>query len=151
MILQNPIKYLLEHYYIIKYKQKNKKYKNKNIQFYIGVTYGKTARNKKFKSIQKIFNPFTTFYLKRNIYSLKQEEIIKILDHIDEVGIINNPRYDLEEYTSKEPMNKYQFYALKNYNFYDSLFFEYASHKDRDVVFEQLKEFEISKLKISFK
>ena len=151
MILQNPIKYLLEHYYIIKYKQKNKKYKSKNIQFYIGITYNKTARNKKFKSLQKIFNPFTTFYLKRNIYSLKQEEIIHILNHIDAEGIVNNPRFDLQEYTTKEPMNQYQFFALKNYNFYDSLFFEYAEHKDRDRVFEKLKEYELSKLNISFK
>ena len=151
MILQNPIKYLLEHYYMLKYKKKNKKYKNKTIQFFIGVTYDKTGRNKKFHAIQKIFNPFTTFYLKRNIYSLKEEEIIDILDHIDAEGIVNNPRFDLQEFMTQDPMNQYQFYALKNYNFYDSLFFEYAEHKNRDRVFEQLKEYELSKLNISFK
>ena len=47
MLLQNPLKYLLDNFYTIKYKKENKKYTNKNINFYIAATYKKTQRNKK--------------------------------------------------------------------------------------------------------
>ena len=150
MILQNPLKYLLDNYYTIKYKKNNKKYRSKNINYYIAVTYSKTQKNKKFKKLQFIFNPFTTFHLQRNIYSISDDEVVSIMNHIDTIGIINNPRYDLEEYYLNDPMSQYEFYSLKNYNFYDSIFFEYADHKDRKRVFTELKEFESKKLNISF-
>ena len=130
MLLQNPLKYLLDNFYTIKYKKENKKYTNKNINFYIAATYKKTQRNKKFKKLQYIFNPFTALYLQRNIYS--------------------NPRYDLHEYYKNDPMSQHEFYSLKNYNFYDTLFFEYAQHKDGERIFKELYEYESKKLNLSF-
>ena len=151
MLLQNPITYLLDNYYTQKYLKKNKKYRNKNINFFIANTYKKTGRNKKFKTLQKIFNPFTTLYLNRNIFALTTKEVESILDIIDSEGIINNPRYDLNEYYKDDPMSQHEFFSLKNYNFYDALFFEYADHKDREKVFEELNKYESRKLNISFK
>ena len=51
MLLQNPITYLLDNYYTMKYLKKNKKYRSKNINYYIANTYKKTERNKKFKTL----------------------------------------------------------------------------------------------------
>lgn len=151
MLLQNPITYLLDNYYTMKYLKKNKKYRSKNINYYIANTYKKTGRNKKFKTVQMIFNPFTTLYLKRNIFALTTKDVESILDIIDSEGIVNNPRYDLNEYYKDDPMSQHEFFSLKNYNFYDALFFEYADHKDRERVFEELNKYESRKLNISFK
>tara|TARA_R100000541_G_scaffold53146_1_gene61071 strand:- start:612 stop:1067 length:456 start_codon:yes stop_codon:yes gene_type:complete len=151
MLLQNPITYLLDNYYTQKYLKKNKKYRNKNINYYIAQTYTKTERNKKFKNPHFIFNPFTTLHLKRNIFGINPKEVESILDIIDSEGIVNNPRYDLNEYYQKDPMSQHEFYSLKNYNFYDSLFFEYAEHHDKEKVFRELNEYETRKLNISFK
>ena len=150
MLLQNPITYLLDNYYTMKYLKKNKKYRYKNIKFYIAQTYSKTERNKKYKNLQMIFNPFVTLYLGRNVFALTKKEMDEILDHIDTEGIVNNLRFDLDEYYKKDPMSQHEFYSLKNYNFYDALFFEYADHKDRARVFEELNEYETRKLNISF-
>jgi len=151
MKLQNPITFLLDNYYDLKYIKKNKKFKYKNINFYIASIYKKTSRNKKFKLIQYIYNPFTTFYLKRNIFGITKAEAITIMDEIDNNNIINNPRFDMEEYYQKYPMTQYEFYSLKNYNFYDCLFFEYADHKDRAIVLEELMIFQSKKLNLTFK
>ena len=150
MILQNPIKFLLDNYYDLKYKKKSKRLRNKNINFYIAMAYKKTNNNKKFNKVLFIFNPFTTFFLKRNVFYLEKIDIITILDEIDEKGIINNPKYDLMEFYKKEPMTQYEFYSMKNYNFYDSIFFEYTSHGDRNLVFKEIEEYEKSKLVIDF-
>jgi|TARA_R110000796_G_scaffold138738_1_gene254897 hypothetical protein len=150
MLLQNPLKYLLDNFYTIKYKKENKKYTNKNINFYIAATYKKTQRNKKFKKLQYIFNPFTALYLQRNIYSITDDEVNSIINEIDTNGIINNPRYDLHEYYKNDPMSQHEFYSLKNYNFYDTLFFEYAQHKDGERIFKELYEYESKKLNLSF-
>ena len=45
MQLQNPITFLLDNYYDLKYIKKNKKFKYKNINFYIASIYKKTSRN----------------------------------------------------------------------------------------------------------
>ena len=100
--------------------------------------------------MQFIFNPFTTLHLKRNIFAVTPKEVEDILELIDTEGIINNPRFDLNEFYKKDPMTQHEFYSLKNYNFYDSLFFEYADHKDRERVFRELNEYETKKLNISF-
>ena len=78
MILQNPIKFLLDNYYDLKYKKKSKRLRNKNINFYIAMAYKKTNNNKKFNKVLFIFNPFTTFFLKRNVFYLEKIDIITI-------------------------------------------------------------------------
>tara|TARA_R100000541_G_scaffold30714_1_gene39642 strand:+ start:3612 stop:4067 length:456 start_codon:yes stop_codon:yes gene_type:complete len=150
MILQNPITYLLDYYYSVKNIQKNKKYKNKNLNFFISNMYRKTYMNKKFNKVVYVYNPFSSFYLQRNIVDISKEEMITMMDEIDKIGIVNNPRFDLQEYYKNEPLSPFQFQSLKKYNYYDTLLFEYVDHKNRKKTFKDLEEHRKSKLIISF-
>lgn len=150
MRLENPINFLLNEYYNLKYRVVHKKYQHKTLNFFISSTYRKTAMNKKFHKLRPVFNPFLTLYFKRTIYDLDIHEIIKIMDLIDAGEIVNNPRYDFLEYHIKEPISTTQYYSLKNYNFYDYLMLEYAEHKDRDRTFADWKKHETDKFSLSF-
>ena len=73
-----------------------------------------------------------------------------MMDEIDKIGIVNNPRFDLQEYYKNEPLSPFQFQSLKKYNYYDTLLFEYVDHKNRKKTFKDLEEYRKSKLIISF-
>ena len=68
--------------------------------------------------------------------------------------LLQNPlKYLLDNFyiiKYKNPMSQHEFYSLKNYNFYDTLFFEYAQHKDGERIFKELYEYESKKLNLSF-
>ena len=150
MELQNPMNYLLDNFYNNKFVEKKKTYRNKTIREYISTIYNKTYTNKKFKKINYVFNPFLSYHLKRNIYRVSKTELDQVMDLIDEKNIINNKKYHLIEFYKEEPISQYDFFCLKNYNFYDTLLFEYITHKEREQVYERLKKFESDKLKINF-
>tara|TARA_R110002124_G_scaffold175519_2_gene343298 strand:+ start:2050 stop:2505 length:456 start_codon:yes stop_codon:yes gene_type:complete len=150
MELQNPIDFLMNHYYHNKYIDEKITFKHKSINYYISLLYNKSARNKKFNKITYVFNPFLTRYYKRHIVKISKNEIIEILDLIDNKGIINNPIYHLNKYYEEEPLDKHQQYSLYNYNFYDMLFFDYLTHRDRDLLHTRLAEYEHDKLTVYF-
>lgn len=150
MELRNPIHYLLEHYYHNKYIDKKKTYRSKSINYYVGLLYNKTERNKKFNKITYVYNPFLTFYYKRHIVKISKNEINEILDLIDDNKITNNMTYHYDEYYQLEPLNEHEHYALYNYNFYDMLFFDYMKHKNRKKLFRRLKKHEQDKLYVQF-
>tara|TARA_R110000803_G_scaffold134452_5_gene201543 strand:- start:3399 stop:3854 length:456 start_codon:yes stop_codon:yes gene_type:complete len=150
MEIQNPIHFLMNHYYHNKYVDKKITFRHKSINYYIGLLYNKTARNKKFNKITYVYNPFLTSYYKRHIVEISKNEITEILDLIDSKGIINNPIYHLNKYYEEEPLNRHQQYSLYNYNFYDMLFFDYLTHKNRKLVYKRLKKYEKDKLTVQF-
>ena len=150
MEIQNPINFLMDHYYYNKYIDKKITYRNKSINYYIGLLYNKTARNQKFNKRTYIFNPFLTKYYKRHIVSISKNEIDEILDLIDNKGVFINPIYHLQKYYEDEPLDRHQYYSLYNYNFYDMLIFDYLKHKNRDLVFKKLEDYETEKLTVLF-
>tara|TARA_R100000951_G_scaffold113864_2_gene116842 strand:+ start:651 stop:1106 length:456 start_codon:yes stop_codon:yes gene_type:complete len=150
MELQNPNQFLMDYYYNNKYVLKKKTFKHKTVNYFIAHLHQKTHSNKKFKKINIVFNPFCSFYLKRNITNITEDELTEMMNKIDKCEIINNCSYHFIEYYKKAPINQYQFYSLKNYNFYDMLLFEYCSHRDRERIWRELSIFKQNKLKVIF-
>tara|TARA_R110000765_G_scaffold260253_1_gene360474 strand:+ start:463 stop:918 length:456 start_codon:yes stop_codon:yes gene_type:complete len=138
MQIQNPIYFLLDHYYFVKYIEKRKSLKHKSINFYISNTYKRSASNRKFKTIRPVFNAMSSLYLKRNVVQMTEQEMEKILDDIDEEYQIIPRKFHLETYYKEYPMQADDYKSLMKFNFYDLLIFEYISHKDRNIVFNKM-------------
>lgn len=150
MELQNPINYLLDYYYNNKYILKKKTFKHKTINYFISHLYTKTSTNIKFKKLNIVFNPFCSHHLKRNIANVSKEELSSMMDKIDSEEITNNKCFHYIEYYQKDPVNQYQFYSLKNYNFFDMLLFEYCSHRNRKKSWRELTIYTQEKLRVTF-
>lgn len=141
MKIHNSIYFLLDNYYFNKYVENRKSLRTKSINFFISNTFKRSQSNKKFLNIRPIFNANCSLFFKRNVVYLKMEEMKTILDEIDKGYEIVPRKYHLEDYYEEEPMTPGNFKSLCKYNFYDLLIFEYASSKDRDVIFKKMKEY----------
>tara|TARA_R110000782_G_scaffold263625_2_gene356357 strand:- start:87 stop:545 length:459 start_codon:yes stop_codon:yes gene_type:complete len=150
MKIHNSLFFLLDTYYSNKYVEGQKLLQNKSISFFIGNVFKKTNTNKKFKTLRPIYNAICSFYFKRNVFYLKEEEMEILLNEIDkELEII--PRcYHLEDLYEEEPMTAANFKSLKKYNFYDLLLFEYATHKDKKLIFEKMIDYNSKLRKCEF-
>ena len=65
----------------------------------------------------------------------------EILDKIDEGYTIIPRKYHLEDYYEQEPMTAANYKSLCKYNFYDGLLFEYATLKDREIIFKKMEKY----------
>ena len=141
MKLQNPIFFLMDNYYNCKYIEERKSLKNKSINYYISNTFKRSNSNKKFKHLRPIYNAICSLFCKRNVVYLKIDEMKEILDKIDEGYSIIPRKYHLEDYYEQEPMTAANYKSLCKYNFYDGLLFEYATLKDREVIFKKMEKY----------
>ena len=150
MKIHNSIFFLLDHYYSQKYIIEHKMFKNKSISFYIGYTYKKTNNNKKFRVLRPIYNSICSLYFKKNVVYLNKIDMTTLLDEIDTKLEIIPRCFHLEELYKVEPMTPANYKSLVKYNFYDLLLFEYSNHKDRDIIFMKMEQYNSKLRKCEF-
>lgn len=148
--IHNPIYFLIDNYYYIKFVEKRKSLIHKSINFFISNTYKRSNLNKKFKNLRPIFNAMTSLFLGRNVVHMTKAEMEKMLDEIDKGFEITPRRYHLENYYKEFPMTPPDFQSLMKFNFYDMLVFKYISHKDKEKVFKQMEQRDIELRKCDF-
>ena len=150
MEVHNPIFFLLDNYYNCKYELERKTFKYKSINFYISFCYKKTQTNKKYNKLFPVFNAICCKELGRNITSISKDEIEELMTKIDTLPAFKERQYHLEPFYESDPMTAEQFRSLKNYNFFDILLFEYYSHRNKDLIYQQLEAHSLKKLKCEF-
>ena len=135
LVFSNPLQLYYEDFLIRKYDCEQKRMRSKSFIYYLNLITKHTQtweRSPTFNNYLYTWNTFTALALKRApIRCLTRKEVKLVLDTIDKCGVaeLHSDKAFCGKYKASEPITDGAIKIVQDNSFYDTLFYEYATHK----------------------